>query len=267
MHATMWDDARAYDLATGMVAHDLPYWESLIAEYRPRRVLDLGCGTGRITLPLVAAAVAVREDAEVVGLDGSRSFLCRATEKLAATPHAHRVSLVDGDMRDFDLGDPFDLIICGFNNLAYIHGIDDHLACFASVRRNLAPGGRFAIDIQTPYLSLLAEARTALFPPVRRELDWHHPAPGISRFSSFYVTSRYDAATQTEYTTHYWEIYHEDGSRESRVTDLTWHHFYPRELLLLLRQAGLEPIAQYGNYDRSPFDETSPQHLWVMTAT
>jgi SAM-dependent methyltransferase len=261
----MWDDAGSYDLATGLAAHDLPYWESLLEEYRPGRVLELACGTGRIALPLAARGIDLREDFSLVGLDISPSFLRRAEEKLAETPDGDRVRFVEGDIRDFDLGESFDLIIIGFNSLAYIHTIDDHLAHLDCVRRHLAPGGRYAIDVQTPYLSLLAEARTALFPPVRREIDWTNPAPGIARFSSFYVTSRYDAATQTEYTTHYWEIFHEDGRRETHVKDLTWHHFYPHELLLLLRQAGLNPVARYGNYDRSPFDEASPVHLWVMT--
>lgn len=262
----MWDDARTYDLATGWFADDLPYWEGLLEEYRPSRVLDLACGTGRITLPLVATGAGLRDHFSLVGLDTSASFLRRAEEKLAETPHAERVRLVEGDIRDFDLGESFDLIIIGFNSLAYIHTIEDHLAHFRTVRRHLASGGRYAIDVQTPYLSLLAEARAAIFPPVRREVDSVQPVPGIARFSSFYVTSRYDAATQTEHTTHYWEIFHEDGRRETHVKDLTWHHFFPRELLLLLRQSGLEPVAQYGNYDRSPFDEASPQHLWVMTA-
>jgi SAM-dependent methyltransferase len=263
----MWDDARAYDLATGSFADDLPYWEGLIAEYRPRRVLDLGCGTGRLTLPLVAAAVAARDDAEVVGLDASASFLRRAQEKLAGTPYADRVRLIEGDMRNFDLDEPVDLIVCGFNNLCYIHGVDDHLACFASVRRNLAASGRFAFDILTPPLALLAEAQRVVLPTVRRELDWSDPAPGVGRFSAFFVTKRYDAATQTEFTTHYWEIYHADGRRESHVKDLAWHHYFPDELRLLLRQSGLQPVTQYGGYDRAPFDENSPVYLWVAAAT
>lgn len=261
----MWDDARAYDIATGSFDDDLPYWESIVAEYKPRRILDLGCGTGRLTLPLVAAAVAARDDADVVGLDASPAFLRRAREKLAETPHAERVHLVEADMRDFDLSEPVDLIVCGFNNLTYVHGVEDHLACFAAVRRNLAAGGRFAFDVLTPPLALLAEAQGVVLPAVRRELDWTTPAPGVQRFSSFFVTSRYDAVTQTEYTTHYWEMYHEDGRRESHVKDLAWHHYYPDELRLLLRQTGLKPVAQYGGYDRSPFGERSPLYLWVAT--
>jgi SAM-dependent methyltransferase len=265
MNDAFWDDARTYDLATGSFVADLPYWEALVAENRPRRVLDLGCGTGRITIPLVTAAVAAHDEAEVVGLDSSRAFL-RATErKLAASPHAGRIRLIEGDMRDFDLGEPFDLVVCGYNNLAYLHETADHLACFRAVRRHLAPGGLFAFDVQTPNLAMLAEARAAVFPTVRRELDWLNPAPGIARFSAFFVTARYDLVTQTEHSTHYWEIVHEDGRRESYVKDLSWHHYFPRELALLFQRSGLAAVAKYGTYARDSFGESSPSYLWVMT--
>jgi ubiquinone/menaquinone biosynthesis C-methylase UbiE len=262
----MWDDARAYDLATGQFASDIEYWRGILTEFKPRRVLELACGTGRITLPIIETGASLHADFNLIGLDFSASFLRRATDKGITAGVGDRVRWVEGDMRTFAFDESFDLIILGFNSLAVLNTIDDHLGLLSSVRRHLAPGGHFAIDIQTPYLSLLAESRSAIFPIVRRELDWPHPAPGITRFSSFYVTSRYDAATQTEHTTHYWELYHEDGQRETHIKDLTWHHYFPHEVHLLLRQSGLTPIAQYGSYDRAPFDETSAQYLWVMKA-
>jgi ubiquinone/menaquinone biosynthesis C-methylase UbiE len=262
----MWDDARAYDLATGSFRDDIVYWQGLVAEYQPRRVLDLACGTGRITLSLADIGTRYHDDFSLVGVDMSASFLRRAAEKGAAAGLGERVRWIEGDMRSFALEEAFDLIILGYNGLAWVDTIDDHLALLGAVRRHLAPGGYFAIDNHTPYLPLLAEARMATFPVVRRELDWCKPAPGIARFSSFYVTSRYDPISQTEYSTHYWEIYHEDGQRETQIKDLTWHHYFPHELQLLLRQSGLTPVARYGTYDRAPFDESSAQYLWVMTA-
>jgi SAM-dependent methyltransferase len=229
-------------------------------------VLDLACGTGRITLPLAETGANLHEDFAIVGIDTSGSFLRRAAEKGTAAGLSERVQWIEGDMRSFAFDEAFDLIILGYNGLAWIDSIDDHLALMNTVGRHLAPNGHFAIDIQTPYLPLLAEARSTIFPVVRRELDWPHPEPGVARFSSFYVTSRYDPVTQTEYSTHYWEIYHEDGQRETHIKDLTWHHYFPHELQLLLRQSGLTPVATYGTYDRAPFDESSAQYLWIMRA-
>ncbi len=266
-----WEDAAVYDLATGSFRDDLAFWLWLLERDQPRRVLDLGAGTGRITLALAARGRELRPDFTIIGLDLSQPFLQRAEEKLAASPLAgsSAVRFLHGDMRNFaclEPDGPFDLIICGFNNLAYLHELDDQIACLDCARRHLAPRGRFAIDVFTPMLPVLAEARTAVFPLMRKELDWTDPAPGVQRFLSFYTTNRYDTATQTEYATHVWEIFYADGRRVSRVQDLAWHHFFPRELRLLLRQAGLVPVEEYGDYDRTPFGDGAPHYVWIMAA-
>src|SRR3954453_19002304 len=48
----MWDDADLYDLEPAEYTADIPYWQELIDQYRPRRVLELACGTGRLLLPV-----------------------------------------------------------------------------------------------------------------------------------------------------------------------------------------------------------------------
>jgi SAM-dependent methyltransferase len=266
-----WDDAATYDLATGLFRDDLAFWTWLLERDRPRRVLDLGAGTGRITLALAARGRELRPDFAIVGLDLSQPFLQRAAEKLAATPLAGTgvARFVHGDIRNFaclEPDGPYDLIICGFNTLAYLHDLEDQLACLGCVLRHLAPGGRFAIDLFTPMLPVLAEARVALFPVVRKELDWSEPEPGVQRFLSLYTTNRYDTVSQTEYATHIWDIFYADGRRMSRVKDLAWHHFFPRELRLLLRLAGLVPVEEYGDYDRTPFGDGAAHYLWIMAA-
>lgn len=262
----MWDDAWAYDIATGPYSEDLLYWEGLVAELRPKRVLDLGCGTGRISFALARAGMAARPDFELVGLDLSVPFLDRARDRLVATfpAAAGAVRFVEGDMADFSLAGRFDLIVLGFNNLSYLIEAEQRTACLAAVRRHLADDGRFAIDLQTPDLALLAEAQRAVFPAVRHELEWRDPAPGVSRFVSFFKTTSYDAATQTETTSHYWEIYHADGRHQSLVKELTWHHYFPCELRGLLHGSGLVAAAEYGDYDRTPFSATSSRYCWIM---
>ena len=262
----MWDDANAYDVATGWYEDDLPYWESLVDSYRPARVLELACGTGRVTLPLSKAGFRHDPTFRLVGLDSSVAFLDRAREKLRVAPSnlSTVVSFVQGDMREFDLGEDFDLVILPYNSLTFLHDIDDQLSCFASVRQHLTPGGRFAIDMSVPDFGLLHEAQH-YFPLLRQELSRHHPAPGIRYFASSYV-SEYDLATQKESTTHHWQFYGEDGRLETSAKHLTWHMYFPRELELLFGASGLKPEEKYGGYDLSPFSSSSRQYLWVMAA-
>ena len=261
----MWDDARLYDHETADDPEfDLPYWRSLLDEFQSARVLELACGTGRLTLPLARHGRALRADFRIVGLDLSAPLVERARAKLVEAEDVppDTARFVVGDMRAFDLDDEFDLIVVAFNSLAYIHTLEDQLACLEAARRHLAPAGRLAIDLLVPRLEFLSEAQRPA-PPCRLEMDHPVPAEGIGRLLRTYV-DRYDAETQTIASTYFYDISYVDGRQERLVRNLDWHMYFHRELLLLLRLAGLRPIARYGGYDRSPFTKRSFQYLWVM---
>jgi SAM-dependent methyltransferase len=254
-----------YDLETGGYDLDLPYWIGLRQERRAARVLDLACGTGRITFPLIESGLAAHSYFQIVGLDISEPFLDRArahASKLPA-PVRNAARFVQGDMTDFDLGEQFDLIVIGLNSLMYVYELKDQISCLRAVCRHLAPGGWFAIDILAPSLSYLAEAERT--PAMRLELDLAAPDRGITRFLRF-ATERYDAATQLDMTTYFYELYWADGRHERFTDDLAWHMYFPRELELVMRHAGMRPVAKYGSYDREPFTRRSKQMLWVMEA-
>lgn len=262
----MWDDARLYEWETAHYTADLPYWLATLAHYRPRRVLELACGTGRLALPLALAGAQATPGFRLVGLDSSPALLARATAKLAEEPDLPpgTVAWVAGAMQAFDLGESFDLILLGFNALAYLHTVAEQLACLRAVRRHLAPGGHFALDLLVPQLPFLAEALDS-DPPQRLELDHAVPPAGVARFLRF-CTDHYDPLTQTAHSRYLYEIYYESGQVERRTDTLAWHMYFPRELRLLLQGAGLTPLACYGSYAGAPFSAGSAQYLWVMEA-
>lgn len=259
----MHDNAWIYELENRDFRADLPYWESILDEYKPTRVLDIACGTGRITFPLLAKGWARDPSFRIVGLDNSPPLLSHAQEEAKNLDEHLRaaVRFVAGDMRDFELGEQFDLIFVGFNSLAYIHTAEDHRSCLRAIRRHLAPGGHFAIDLVVPHLAFLSEAQTPA-PVMRLELDITAPELGVRRLLRF-ATERYDAVTQTDDTTYYYEVYHGDGRHERFTDDLAWHMYFPHELAMLLEEAGLRPMARYGTYQKAPFGPRSTQYLWV----
>jgi SAM-dependent methyltransferase len=261
----VWGDAWAYDVATGPFKDDIPFWERLVAERRPRRVLELACGTGRLSFPVAHLGRQARSDFQFVGLDLSGSFLDRARARLTTSEASLNGStrFVQGDMAPFDFGQRFDLIFLAYNSFAYLTDEEQRRSMLAAVSRHLEPGGVFAFDVATPNLMLLSEAQASIFPVLRHEIEWADPAPGVKRFVSVYKTTSYDAAEQTERTTHYWEIYLNDGRNQSRVNELAWHHFFPMELESLLREAGLTPVDKFGDYDGAPFCAASPHYVWL----
>jgi SAM-dependent methyltransferase len=107
----------------------------------PRRLLDLGCGTGNHALPLA------RRGHAVVGVDRSPAMLARARAKASAAPAACAVAFHQSDIRELDLGRRFDAVLMMFTVLGYQLEDADLTAALAAVRRHLDPGGLFVFDV------------------------------------------------------------------------------------------------------------------------
>ena len=255
----MWDDPDLYDLENADdPAFDLDYWTAVLRDLAPRRVLELACGTGRLTLPLAQLGIA----SEIVALDRSAPFVERLRGRLAEAG-VDSVQVVEGDMRDPRVEGEFDLVMVSFNSLAYLIGRDDRLACLRAGRAALAPGGVFGFDLVAPRYDFLSEA-TGPCPPLRADADHAAPDLGVTRFLRSY-TDTYDTATQTLHSTNRYEIHRDGGQVEHRIADLDWHIYFPEELELLLEAAGLQAITRYGDYERSPWSPQSRRYLWLCT--
>src|SRR5512133_1688402 len=129
-----------------VVKDDVPFYLDWAAR-TGGSVLELACGTGRVTIPLAEAGH------EVWGIDLSAAMLTRLREKLARFPEGvrDRVQARLGDMSSFDLERVFPLIIIPFRSFQLLTRDEQLRGCLASVRRHLAPGGRFILDVFRPY--------------------------------------------------------------------------------------------------------------------
>ncbi len=253
----MWDDPELYDLENADdPAFDLDYWAALLRVRTPRRLLELACGTGRLTLPLASLGVAE----EIVALDRSAPFLSRLRSRLDEE-RVDSVRVVEGDMRSPAVDGEFDLVMVSFNSLAYLIARDDRVACLRAARALVASGGVFAFDLIAPRYDFLSEA-TGPCPVVRADTDHASPEHGVSRFLRSY-TDTYDPSTQTLHSTNRYEIFREDGKVEHRIADLDWHIYFPEELELLLEGAGLRVVERFGDYERGPWKPGSRRYLWL----
>jgi ubiquinone/menaquinone biosynthesis C-methylase UbiE len=159
--------AEAYDADMGAEAdamNDTPFYLALAREAAARglAVLELACGTGRVTLPIA------REGIEVVGLDSAPAMLDVARRKAAAEDLD--VTWIEADMRDFDLGRRFGLIIIPYRSFLHLLTDADQAACLAAVYRHLIPGGRFALNFFAPPLPRSADGGEPLISRIHRQM-------------------------------------------------------------------------------------------------
>jgi SAM-dependent methyltransferase len=131
--------AAMYDRYWGNVTVDefLPAYDRLLLDALPRRsmVLDLCCGTGQL------AATLAERGHFVVGVDASLAMLRHARR------NAPTAVLVAADARTFSVGGKCDAALSTFDSLNHVMRLEDLEAVFRNVRRALAPGGRFAFDL------------------------------------------------------------------------------------------------------------------------
>ena len=145
----LYDVPKLYDLAFGPGPCEPFYREEARRAAGP--VLELACGTGRLTVPIA------RDGHEIVGLDASPTMLEAARSK-AKQAGVRGATFVRADMRSFALEGRFALVIVSCNSLADLTTNDDLKACFSRIREHLRPGATVAFDIVNPDVTSLARS-------------------------------------------------------------------------------------------------------------
>ena len=151
----VYGDAVLYDAEEKQSQNDLPFYLAA-ARYARGPVLELACGTGRLTLALARAGI------DITGLDISAPMLALAGKK--AAKEGLKAGLFRGDVRSFRLKRKFKLIFIPFNSMQHLAGRADLERFFASVRAHLAPGGRFILDVFNPHPGYLVRDVEELLP-------------------------------------------------------------------------------------------------------
>lgn len=225
--------------------------EAAVAYYRAaagshgERVLELGCGTGHKLLPIAV------DGHPCVGLDSSPEMLAEARRK--ADECGVAVEWVQGEMSAFDLDGTFDVVFITANSLLHLHQTEALVSCFQSVRRHLAPGGRFIFDVFNPSVHLLAEADG-----VRRTREsFTDPARGAIRVD---VAETYDSAAQV--TRGIWS-FSTESEADFFTAPVDVRSIFPQELPLLLSRGGLRLIERFGDFAGRPFDADSSLQVCV----
>jgi SAM-dependent methyltransferase len=199
---TLYDRPDLYDL----LAPPDPILERFYVEMAHGRdgpVLDLACGTGRLTIPLARAGK------QVTGGDLSPHMLQRA--RLSAEAAAAKVDFVQLDIREFELnGRTFGTIIVAMNSALHLHSLDDFKGFFQSVARHLSRHGRLVFDVFVPSVAFLNSD------PDKRQFLGRVTHDSLGHIT-VEETVRYDPITQIRHTNWYWST---DAEKDFWVTPL-----------------------------------------------
>jgi ubiquinone/menaquinone biosynthesis C-methylase UbiE len=245
-----WDEyAPFYDWENARTVgrRDVAFWRHLASEHAGP-VLELGCGTGRIAMPLLKAGVTL------VGVDRSGAMLDRARRRAKRARITRRALFVRADIRDLPLRDrPFDLVIAPYGILQSLTRDRDLDATLASVARVLRPGGLFGIDL-VPDLPRWSEYERKVSLRGRR-----NAASSLTLVESV----RQDRRRKL---TIFDQEYIERRGRTRRVHRfaLTFRTLSVPAMVARLEAAGFSIRAILGDYQGRPWD--SRADVWVILA-
>jgi SAM-dependent methyltransferase len=243
------DDAAYYTKTYAGRTEDVAFYAKL-AKARGGKVLEYGAGNGRIALPMARAGC------EVVGVDWSRPMLDDFERQLIAEKPAvqGRIRLVEGDMREVELNERFDLVLCTFNTFLHLYTRPDIEAFFEKVRGHLAPGGQFVCDISLPQPGDLARDPNRAYSAPR----FRYPTTGqMVRYAERFD---YDAARQILFVTMEFSPINGD---EPWVVPLAHRQFFPQEIEAHFHYNGLEVVEVKGGFENETLDRFSDSSVWV----
>jgi SAM-dependent methyltransferase len=241
----VYEDAEFYDLEFSGRDFEIPFYLKH-ARLAQGPVLDIACGTGRLTLPIARAGI------DTMGLDVSRPMLEQARRKAAA--EGLKIEWIEQDCRKMNLPRKVGLAFMATNALQHLLDRESVLAFLQSARRLLQPGGTLILDVFNPDLTRLDR------PPGHR-----HFHKNISSATGdnirVEVETRYDSPSRV---LHFDLFYLREGQLV-RTKRVNLRCFFPEEMLEFCELSQFRVSRIYGSYDEAAFVASSPKQLLFLT--
>jgi SAM-dependent methyltransferase len=241
----LYSDGRHYDLmldVRGQTVSDLEFYLQQARKYQGP-VLELACGTGRITIQLA-------QEVPITGLDLSKAMLGSA--RLKAKNKGLNIEFIQGDMTNFELNKKFNLILMtgiAFSHLETREMLEDCLSC---VRHHLTDDGRFIFDTHNPSLAILTRDSSEQFPHAE------YPDPDGKGTVTITESNKYDSATQINKLQLHFKL-----GEKKETNPVNMRMFFPQELDALLHYNGFEVETKYGDYTGQLFNSDSNVQIVV----
>jgi SAM-dependent methyltransferase len=245
-----------YDLEHGDFTDDLDlYLNYAAATGGP--VLEAGCGSGRILVPLA------REGYRVTGIDSSQAMLDRCYATLAEEDLLAETTLIQGDMKAFTAGRrDFRLAIITLGTFNHLSTVADRRSVLATLRAHVLPGATLVLDVaQTEPRRFAALAESGQVVHIGSWTD-----ANTGELLTHMAAARPGEHTSTYILTHWYDAHSQGGAVRRTCIETTLAQITRAEVELLLLAAGWRPRQWYGDYELGDWDDASPRLIVMAQA-
>jgi SAM-dependent methyltransferase len=236
-------DAHIYD-GHNTFLFDLPFYTKWMPKHENAQILELCCGSGRLTIPLA------KEGLKITGVDNSKSMLEQA--KIKADKENLNIHFIEADIRKLDIPSTFDLIYIPFNSIHHLYENQDLFDTLNVVEKHLKDDGLFIFDCFNPNIQYITEA----------EKGKHKIAEYMTtdeRKVMIEQTMKYESKTQVNRIE--WHYFINDMFHS--VQNLDMRMYFPQELDTYLKYSGFTILHKFGNFDEDAFDDNAEKQIFV----
>ncbi|MEP7705260.1 class I SAM-dependent methyltransferase [Paraglaciecola sp. 25GB23A] len=236
-------DANIYD-GLNTFLDDLQFYNKWLPRIKDAKVLELGCGTGRLTIPLA------KNGYNITGVDFTSSMLQKAKAK--TTRAGLNIEFIEADMRTLSLSEKFDLIFIPFNSIHHLYKNEDLFNTFKVVKHHLKDGGLFLLDCFNPNIQYIVEGEKETINTAEYTTD-------DGREILIKQKMRYENRTQINRIEWHYFI---NGKFDS-IQNIDMRMFFPQELNSYLEWNGFNILHKFGSFEEEAFSDNSEKQIFV----
>jgi ubiquinone/menaquinone biosynthesis C-methylase UbiE len=236
-------DATIYDGLNTFLS-DLQFYIKWLPKKKGAKLLELCCGTGRLTIPIA------KEGYDICGIDSSSSMLKQANAK--AVEAGLEIKFLEADIRTLDLPEQYDLIFIPFNSIHHLYQNEDLFDTLKVVKKHLKEDGLFLLDCYNPDIHYITEAEKG-----KNKIAEYTTQDG--RKVMIEQTMRYENKTQINRIE--WHFFIND--QFDSIQNLDMRMFFPQELDCYLKLNGFSIIQKFGSFEEETFNDHSEKQLFV----
>jgi 2-polyprenyl-3-methyl-5-hydroxy-6-metoxy-1,4-benzoquinol methylase len=236
-------DANIYDGLNTFLS-DLQFYKDWMPKFENAEILELCCGSGRLTIPLA------KDGHNIAGVDNSKSMLEQAKTK--AQHEKLEIHFIEADVRTLDLTKKYDLVFIPFNSIHHLYQNQDLFDTLNVVKKHLKDDGIFIFDCYNPNIQYITEAEKE-----KHKIADYKTTDG--RHVMIEQTMKYESNTQINRIEWHYFINEQFHS----IQKLDMRMYFPQELDAYLKWFGFTIKHKFGSFKEEEFNNSSEKQIFV----